>query len=275
MQKNTKNIEKTRQMVQQHYGHVAKTGGQASCCASGGESKCCEAGAPPADLREMARQLGYSEQQLAALPENANLGLGCGNPVAMALLKQGETVLDLGSGAGMDCFIAAQAVGPTGKVIGVDMTPEMLRKARANIGKRANVEFRLGEIEHLPVADNSVDVIMSNCVINLSPEKQKVFNEAFRVLRPGGHLAIADVVQIKPFAGTRWEGARHLSACISGSVTVQALATMLHAAGFADVRIALNEASREFIKDWHSETGVENYICSAFIEARKYKINNQ
>lgn len=269
MQKNTKNIEKTRQMVQQHYGLVAKTGGQASCCASGGESKCCEAGAPPADLRETARRLGYSEAQLATLPENVNLGLGCGNPVAMALLKQGETVLDLGSGAGMDCFIAAQTVGPTGRVIGVDMTPEMLRKARANIGKRANVEFRLGEIEHLPVADNSVDVIMSNCVINLSPEKQKVFNEAFRVLRPGGHLAISDVVQIKPFTGTRREGAKHLSACISGSVTVQALETMLFKAGFADVRIALNEASREFIKDWDPGTGVENYICSAFIEARK------
>ena len=187
----------------------------------------------------------------------------------MALLKQGETVLDLGSGVGMDCFIAVQAVGPVGRVIGVDMTPAMLRKARANIGKRTNVEFRLGEIEHLPVADNSVDVIMSNCVINLSPEKPKVFNEAFRVLRPGGHLAIADVVQIKPFTGTRWEGAKHLAACISGSVTVQALETMLHAAGFADVRIVLNEASREFIKDWDPGTGVENYICSAFIEARK------
>ena len=269
MNKNIKQVEKTRQMVQQHYGRVAETGGQAPCCASGGESKCCEAGAPPADLRETARRLGYSAEQLAMLPGNVNLGLGCGNPVVMALLKQGETVLDLGSGAGMDCFIAAQAVGPTGHVIGVDMTPEMLRKARANIGKRVNVEFRLGEIEHLPVADNSVDVIMSNCVINLSPEKQKVFNDAFRVLRPGGHLAIADVVQIKPFTGTRWEGAKHLAACISGSVTVQALETMLHAAGFADVRIALNEASREFIKDWDTGTGVENYICSAFIEARK------
>lgn len=187
----------------------------------------------------------------------------------MALLKPGETVLDLGSGAGMDCFIAVQAVGPAGHVIGVDMTPEMLHKARAKIGKHTNVEFRLGEIEHLPVADNSVDVIMSNCVINLSPEKQQVFNESYRVLRPGGHLAISDVVQIKPFKGTRWEGAKHLSACISGSVTVQALKTMLHAAGFADVRIALNEASREVIRDWDPGTGVENYICSAFIEARK------
>lgn len=269
MKKNNAHTELTRQMVQQHYGCVAETGGQAPCCASGGESKCCEAGAPPADFRETARRLGYSEEQLATLPENVNLGLGCGNPVAMALLKPGETVLDLGSGAGMDCFIAAQAVGLVGHVIGVDMTPEMLRKARANIGKRANVEFRLGEIEHLPVADNAVDVIMSNCVINLSPEKQKVFDEAYRVLRPGGHLAISDVVQIKPFTGTRWEGSKHLSACISGSVTVQALETMLRKAGFADVRIALNEASREFIKDWDPGTGVENYICSAFIEARK------
>ncbi|MDD5678512.1 MAG: arsenite methyltransferase [Kiritimatiellae bacterium] len=269
MNKNIEHTEQTRRMVQQHYGRVAETGGQVSCCAPRGGSKCCEAGAPPADLREMARQLGYSEEQLATLPENANMGLGCGNPVAMALLKPGETVLDLGSGAGMDCFIAAQVVGPSGRVIGVDMTPEMLRKARANIGKRMNIEFRLGEIEHLPVADNSVDVIMSNCVINLSPEKQKVFNEAFRVLRPGGHLAISDVVQIKPLTGTRWKGAKHLSACISGSVTVQALKTMLHEAGFADTRIALNESSREFIKDWDPGTGVEHYICSAFIEARK------
>ena len=269
MKKNKKCIEKTRRIVQKHYGRVAETGGQVSCCNSGGGSKCCEAGAPPTDLRATARRLGYSEKQLATLPENVNLGLGCGNPVAMALLKPGETVLDLGSGAGMDCFIATQAVGPTGHVIGVDMTPKMLHKARTNIGKRTNVEFRLGEIEHLPVADNSVDVIMSNCVINLSPEKQQVFNEAFRVLRPGGHLAIADVVQIKPFTGTRWAGAKHLSACISGSVTVQALETMLRKAGFADVRIVLNEASREFIKDWDPGTGVENYICSAFIEARK------
>ncbi|MCX6992354.1 MAG: arsenite methyltransferase [Kiritimatiellaeota bacterium] len=267
--KKIKQAAQTRQMVQQHYGRVAETDGQAPGCASGGGSKCCEAGAPPADLRATARRLGYSEKQLATLPENVNLGVGCGNPVAMALLKQGETVLDLGSGAGIDCFIAAQAVGPAGRVIGVDMTPGMLHKARASIGKRTNVEFRLGEIEHLPVADNSVDVIMSNCVINLSPEKQQVFNESYRVLRPGGHLAISDVVQIKSFTGTRWKGAKHLSACISGSVTVQALKTMLHEAGFADVRIALNEASREFIKDWSPGTGVENYICSAFIEARK------
>jgi len=269
MKKSIKHAEQTRRMVQQHYGRVAETGGQVSCCAGGGQASCCETGAPPADLREMARRLGYSAEQLAALPANVNLGLGCGNPVAMALLKPGETVLDLGSGAGIDCFIAAQAVGSAGRVIGVDMTPEMLRKARASIGQRANVEFRLGEIEHLPVADNSVDVIMSNCVINLSPEKQQVFNETYRVLRPGGHLAISDVVQTKPFTGTRWAGAEHLSACISGSVTVPALETMLRAAGFADVRIALNEASREFIKDWDPETGVENYICSAFIEARK------
>ncbi len=268
MDTNIEQTEKTRRMVQQHYGRVAETGGQVSCCGSASESKCCEVSVSPGDLRETARRLGYSAEQLAALPENINLGLGCGNPVAMALLKPGETVLDLGSGAGMDCFIAAQVVGPAGRVIGVDMTPEMLVKARANIGKRANVEFRLGEIEHLPVADNSVDVIMSNCVINLSPEKQQVFNEAFRVLRPGGRLAISDVVQIKPFKDTRWAGAKHLAACISGSVTVQALETMLHAAGFTDVRIVLNEASREFIKDWDPGTGVENYICSAFIEAR-------
>ncbi|MFA5043153.1 MAG: arsenite methyltransferase, partial [Kiritimatiellia bacterium] len=217
MNKNVTHVEQTRKIVRQHYGRVAETGGQAPCCNSGGHSKCCEAGPRPVDLREMARRLGYNAKQLATLPKNANLGLGCGNPVAMALLKRGETVLDLGSGAGIDCFIAAQAVGPAGHVIGVDMTPEMLHKARANIGKRTNVEFRLGEIERLPVADNSVDTIISNCVINLSPEKQKVFDETYRVLRPGGHLAISDVVRIKPFAGARWKSAQHLSACISGS----------------------------------------------------------
>ncbi|MBU4200700.1 MAG: arsenite methyltransferase [Verrucomicrobia bacterium] len=269
MNKHSEHPEQTRRMVRQHYGRVAGTGGQAPCCASGGESQCCDAGAPPADLRAIARRLGYSEAQLAALPENVNLGLGCGNPVAMALLQPGETVLDLGSGAGMDCFIAAQAVGPTGRVIGVDMTPEMLSKARAGVGKHTNIEFRLGEIEHLPAADNSVDVIMSNCVINLSPEKQQVFNETYRVLRPGGRLAISDVIQTRPFKGTRWAGKTHLSACISGSVTVQELETMLTKAGFADVRIALNEASRAFIKDWDPGSGVEHYICSAFIEARK------
>ncbi|MFH0880466.1 MAG: methyltransferase domain-containing protein, partial [Lentisphaerota bacterium] len=168
--------EDTRQMVQEHYGRVAESG--SGCCCSGKSQ--------PLDLKETARRLGYTEAQLASLPDNVNLGLGCGNPVAIGLLKEGETVLDLGSGAGIDCFIAAQAVGPSGRVIGVDMTPEMLRKARARIGDRKNVEFRLGEIEHLPVADNTVDVIMSNCVINLSPDKQQVFNEAFRILRPGG-----------------------------------------------------------------------------------------
>lgn len=271
MKKYSKDIEETRQMVREHYGRVAKTARQAkrsqACRCS---STCCDANPQePPDLKAIARRLGYSEVQLAALPENVNLGLGCGNPVAMALLQPGEIVLDLGSGAGMDCFIAAQAVGPTGRVIGVDMTPEMLHKARARVGKHTNIEFRLGEIEHLPVADNSVDVIMSNCVINLSPEKQQVFNEAYRVLRPGGRLAISDVVQTRPFKGTRWAGKKHLSACISGSVTVRELETMLKKAGFADVRIALNEASRVFIKDWDPGSGVEQYICSAFIEARK------
>ncbi|MCX7933968.1 MAG: methyltransferase domain-containing protein, partial [Planctomycetota bacterium] len=156
-----------------------------------------------------------------------------------------------------------------GHVIGVDMTPEMVRKARSNIGKRQNVEFRLGEIEYLPVADNAVDVIISNCVINLSPDKQQVFNEAYRVLRPGGRLAISDVVQTRPFNGTRWTGNEHISACISGSVPVRKLKAMLRRAGFVNIRVVLNEASREFIKDWDPGTGVENYICSAFIEARK------
>ena len=254
-----KTAEDTHRLVQEHYGRVAESG--SGCCCSGQSQ--------PLDLKETARRLGYTEAQLASLPDDVNLGLGCGNPVAIGLLKPGETVLDLGSGAGIDCFIAAQAVGPSGCVIGVDMTPEMLRKARARIGDRKNVEFRLGEIEHLPVADHAVDVIMSNCVINLSPDKQQVFNEAFRILRPGGRLAISDVVQTRSFEGTRWAGSEHISTCISGSIPVQILESLLRKAGFSEVRIVLNESSREFIKDWDPGTGVENYICSAIIEARK------
>jgi arsenite methyltransferase len=220
-----------RQAVQEGYAKVAKNAG--SCC--GPAQGCCGASAPEA----VGRAIGYSEEELAALPEGANLGLGCGNPVAMASLRPGETVLDLGSGAGIDCFLAARKVGPQGKVIGVDMTPEMLAKARKNAADAGvlNVEFRLGEIEHLPVADNSVDAIISDCVINLSPEKPQVFREAFRVLRPGGRLMVSDIVLDSPLPKELLDSAAAYVGCISGASLKADYLAMMSAAGFSDVAV--------------------------------------
>jgi len=215
--------------------------------------------------------LGYSVEEAAIVPEAANLGLGCGNPLAIASLQPGQTVLDLGSGAGFDSFLAARAVGPSGTVIGVDMTHEMLAKARENAKKNgfSNVEFRLGEIEALPVANETVDVIISNCVINLSPEKSRVFAEAYRVLKPRGRLAVADIVATATLPEEiRGDWAAY-TGCMAGASQIGELEETLRQAGFEQIRIAPRDASRSFIRQWLPGKRIEDYLVSATIEAVK------
>ena len=223
--------EKIKKLVRNRYAKVAKTNG--SCCAS--NINCCSA---PTN-EQVSKMIGYSEEEMNGVPEGSNLGLGCGNPTALASLKEGERVLDLGSGAGFDCFLAAKKVGKTGKVIGVDMTPEMLDKSRANAkkGKYTNVEFRLGEIENLPVADNSVDVIISNCVINLSTNKKRVFEEAFRVLSPNGRLMVSDIVLLKELPKSIQENVEAYAGCISGAEIKEKYLELIKKAGFREVKV--------------------------------------
>lgn len=249
-----------RATVREQYANVAKAK-TTGCCAPG----CC--GPNPT----ASQDLGYSAEDIADVPDGANMGLGCGNPQAIAALQPGETVLDLGAGGGFDCFLAARRVGASGRVIGVDMTPDMVSKARINAAKTdaKNVEFRLGEIEHLPVADNTVDVIMSNCVINLSPDKQAVFNEAHRVLKVGGRLAISDVVQTAELPDSLKREVAALTGCIAGAASIDTIRSYLEAAGFEDVRVEIKEESREFIRDWIPGSGAEKFVASATIEARK------
>ncbi len=224
--------EDIRKVVREGYARIARQGG--SCCSPA--SSCCGS----ADVaRDIGKKLGYSEEELAAVPEGANLGLGCGNPVALATLVEGETVLDLGSGAGFDCFLAADRVGERGRVIGVDMTPEMVEKARENARKGGyrNVEFRLGEIENLPAADNCADAVISNCVINLAPEKGPVFREAFRVLKPGGRLMVSDIVLLKELPDFIKESAAAYVGCLSGAIMKDEYLGAIGAAGFQGVRV--------------------------------------
>ena len=250
-----------RGAVREQYGKVARQAEPCGCSAG-----CCGGSSAEASLK-----LGYTAENLAAVPDGANMGLGCGNPQAIAALKPGETVLDLGAGGGFDCFLAAKQVGPQGRVIGIDMTPDMVVKARDNARKlgASNVDFRLGEIEHIPVGDNEVDVILSNCVINLSPDKASVFRDAFRVLKPGGRLAISDVVKLKPLPACIEDKAEALTGCVSGAVMVDELRELLRGAGFDDVRVDVKPESREFIRDWFPGSGVEEYVASAVIEAVK------
>lgn len=215
--------------------------------------------------------VGYTAEQLETLPEGADMGLGCGVPLALAKLAPGETVLDLGSGGGLDCFLAAAEVGADGHVIGVDMTPEMLGRARtaAKDGGHTQVEFRLGEIENLPVGDGQVDAIISNCVINLSPDKQRVYDECFRVLRPGGRVAFSDVVEIAPMTDAMRADALLTSCCVGGAKTPEAVRAMLESAGFEAVEVRVKAESRDFIKDWAPGSRAEDHVASADISATK------
>ena len=257
-------MDKIRRKVQDDYKKVATEEVQGCGCSS---SSCCS----PTELIGLSIQLGYSEEEQDAVPVGANMGLGCGNPQAIANIKQGETVLDLGSGGGFDSFLASRQVGETGKVIGVDMTTEMINKARGNARKSnyTNVEFRLGEIENLPVADNTVDVIISNCVINLSPNKQQVFKEAYRVLKNGGRLAISDIVLTADLPAEIRQDLKLYSACVSGASSINDLEQYMSVAGFNDVEITPKENSKEFIKKWAQDFKVQDYIVSANIQAKK------
>jgi len=224
--------EKIKKMVREGYAEIAKK--EESCC--GPAVSCCHS----ADLHEeTSKEIGYSEEELRSVPEGANLGLGCGNPVALASLEKGETVLDLGSGTGLDCFLAAKKVGEKGRVIGVDMTPEMIDKARENArkGNYRNVEFRLGEIENLPVADNTADIVISNCVINLSPDKRRVFKEAFRVLKPSGRLMISDIVLLKKLPEAIKKSVKAYIVCLSGAIMKGKYIELIKEVGFQEVKI--------------------------------------
>ena len=281
----TREKAEIRDAVRQRYEQIAKAetakpgkNQAASCCSPSSAvgnamptTSCC--GGPEVTPEQMSTVMGYSKEDIASVIEGANLGLGCGNPVALASLKPGETVVDLGSGAGFDCFLAARQVGESGQVIGVDMTPEMISKARKNAEKMGakNVEFRLGEIEHLPVADNGADLIMSNCVINLSPDKLKVYREAYRILKPAGRLSISDVLATAALPAKIRNNLALVAACVGGAVTFEDTKKMLTQAGFQSIKITAHDNSRDLTSVWDpdkSENALD-YVVSAYIEAVK------
>jgi ubiquinone/menaquinone biosynthesis C-methylase UbiE len=249
--------DQIRTTVRHQYAEIAQSSGETRTCCGPGASA--------------SLALGYSAEDLASVPDGANMGLGCGNPQAIAALRPGEVVLDLGAGGGFDCFLAARQVGAQGRVIGVDMTPDMITKARANAERLglSHVDFRLGEIEHLPLADNTADVILSNCVINLSPDKAAVFREAFRALKPGGRLAISDVVATAPMPEALAQSVEALTGCVSGAARVEDIETLLTNAGFQNVRITLQPQTSACIAEWMPGSGIEAVIASATIEATK------
>jgi arsenite methyltransferase len=262
--------DRLRNMVRQRYGSLAAQSGD--CCDTSDlrNSSCCT-------LLENASEtiapagFFYSDQEVCAAPEGSFLGLGCGNPLTLAGLRAGETVLDLGSGGGFDCFLAAQRVGSDGRVIGVDMTPEMVTRARANAEGEAynNVDFRLGELENLPVADGTADVIISNCVVNLSPNKPRVFVEAFRVLKPGGRLMIMDMIAKEPLPDRLRDDPSLYCGCISGAAEVGTVEAMLAEAGFGSIRISFKDQNREPSGEEVSGDNVHQFVSSASIVAVK------
>ncbi len=255
--------EYIRSSVRKNYAGIAK-GNKAGCCNGGG----CGKDAAP-ESRDASRRAGYTDEDFSSSIPGADMGLGCGNPVALAELSEGETVIDLGSGGGFDCFLAGRRVGETGRVIGVDMTPEMVSLARENAAKsgQENVEFYLGEIEHLPVADGIADVILSNCVVNLSPDKRQVFAEAYRVLKPGGRLCISDVLATGPLPEAFKKDTELLCACIGGAAEVREITGMLKDAGFDKIEIAEKKGSSEMIRAWAPGSGAEEYVASFIVRA--------
>lgn len=259
--------DEIREHIQKEYGKIATEGSTGGCCSGG----CCCCNGTSMNISESSIRIGYTEDDLSSVPLESNMGLGCGNPIAMAALKKGETVLDLGSGGGFDCFLARRQVGETGYVIGVDMTSDMIKLARQNVKKSGytNVEFRLGEIEHLPVADASVDVIISNCVINLSLEKEKVFKEAYRVLKPGGRLSISDVVATAELPEQIRQDLKMMTGCIAGAEYVENIRAMMSNVGFENIILMPKDNGRDIIKSWVPDKNIEDFVASYVIEATK------
>jgi arsenite methyltransferase len=261
------NEEEAKSHVRSAYGKIATD--QKPCFS------CCSTGCGPTEdkssAKEYSKGLGYSEQDLDESPIGADLGLGCGNPGAIASLREGEVVVDLGSGGGFDCFLASKKVGALGKVIGVDMTPEMIKLARTNASKGGftNVEFLLGEIERLPLPDSSADVIISNCVVNLSPDKEAVFREAARVLKPGGRVAISDIVTTTEIPEEIKSNTELYTGCITGATKIDKLKSIMEGAGFGDIHIDVKEDSRSFISKWAPGSNAEDFIASAYIYATR------
>jgi len=259
-------LDEIHNSVRDAYGKVAESDDIG--CGCGVPTSCC--GTAP-DLEGFSIKLGYSADDLLAVPGGSDMGLGCGNPKVIASLAEGETVVDLGSGGGFDCFLASREVGHSGRVIGVDMTPAMLSKARKNAesGAYSNVEFRLGEIEFLPVANEMADVVISNCVINLSPDKQQVFHEMFRILKPGGRVAVSDVVASCELPDEVKNDLELYSACISGASLIKELEGFMMKAGFEDISITPKDDSAEFIRDWAPGKKIEELVVSAYIQATR------
>ena len=256
--------DELREQIQRTYAKIAVSGSAGGCCSGG-----CSCNGSPMDVSESSIKIGYTEEDLLSVPSEANMGLGCGNPTAIADIQEGETVLDLGSGGGFDCFLARRRVGESGYVIGVDMTPEMIKLARQNAKKSGftNLDFRLGEIEHLPVADESIDVIISNCVINLSLDKEQVFKEAYRVLKPGGRLSISDVVATAELPNQIKQDLSMLAGCIAGAEYVENIRAMMQNAGFKDINFTPKDNSREILMSWVPDRNVGDYVASYIIEA--------